>query len=102
MDLAAQSQSIEAVAEDLDLVSMLLEQTPTSRRFSVPRTSASRPSTTWSKDPDSRLQRLTLNFLFVMIDHNRGRFLPKIIGRYRQLYRVYQGYQTVDVTVAQP
>jgi F-type H+-transporting ATPase subunit delta len=49
-----------------------------------------------------RLQPLTLHFLFVMIDHNRGRFLPQIVGRYHQLYRVYQGYQTVEVTMAQP
>jgi len=103
MDLAAQSQSIEAVAEDLDLVSMLLEQSPDFEAFlGSPYFGEQAKRDMIRRILTGRLQRLTLNFLFVLIDHNRGRFLPEIIGRYRQLYRVYQGYQTVDVTVAQP
>jgi len=103
MDLAVRSQSIEAVAEDLDLVSMLLEQNPDFEAFlGSPYFGEQAKREMVRRILTGRLQRLTLNFLFVMIDHNRGRFLPEIIGRYRQLYRAYQGYQTVDVTVAQP
>jgi len=48
MDLAAQSQSIDAVADDLDAVSMLLEQNPDLRRFSAPLLRRGRQCGTWS------------------------------------------------------
>ena len=103
MDLAVRSQSVEAVADDFDLVSILLEQNPDFEAFlASPYFGEQAKRDMVRRILTDKLQRLTLNFLFVMIDHNRGRFLPAIVGRYRQLYRAYQGYQTVAVTVAQP
>lgn len=101
MDLAVQSQAVDAVAADLDLVASLLEQNPDFEAFlASPYFGEQAKREMIRKILTGRLQRLTLNFLFVMIDHNRGRFLPDILGRFRQLYRTYQGYQTVEVTVA--
>jgi F-type H+-transporting ATPase subunit delta len=103
MDLAVRSQSVDAVAADLDLLSTLLEQNPGFEAFLASPYFGERAKRDMvCKILADKLQPLTLHFLFVMIDHNRGRFLPEIIGRYRQIYRAYQGYQTVEVTVAQP
>jgi F-type H+-transporting ATPase subunit delta len=103
MDLAVQARLVEAVAADFDVVSTLLTQNPEFEAFlASPYFDEGTKRNLTRKILTGKLQPLTLNFLSVMIDHNRGRFLPAIIGRYRQLYRVYQGYHTVDVTVAQP
>lgn len=103
MDLATQGRLVEAVAADLDVISTLLTQNPGFQAFLASpyfdeKTKRDLIESTFT----GKLQRLTLNFLLVMIDHNRGRFLPEILGRYGQLYRLYQGYQPVGVTVAQP
>jgi F-type H+-transporting ATPase subunit delta len=103
LDLAEQSGTVDAVANDLDTVSTLLTENPDFEAFlASPYFAEQTKRDLVRKVFAGRLQSLTLNFLSVMIDHNRGMFLPKIIERYRQLYRVYQGYRTVDVTVAQP
>jgi len=103
MDLAKQGQLVEAVAADFDAISTLLTQNPDFEAFlASPYFDEKTKRDLIRQVFTGKLQGLTLNFLSVMIDHNRGRFLPEIIGRYRQLYRLYQGYQPVDVTVAQP
>ncbi len=103
MDLAKQGQLVEAVAADFDTIATLLTQNPDFEAFlASPYFDEGAKRDVIRKVFADTLQRLTLNFLFVMIDHNRGRFLPDVIGRYRQFFRLYQGYQPVDVTVAQP
>jgi len=103
LELAEQSRSVDAVANDLEMVAMLLEQNPDFEAFlASPYFAEQTKRDLVRKVLTGKLQALTLNFLSVMIDHDRGMFLPAIIGRYRQLYRVYQGYRTVEVTVAQP
>jgi len=103
MDLATQAGLVDDVAADFDAIATLLTQNPDFEAFlASPYFDEKTKRDLVRKILTDRLQRLTLNFLFVMIDHNRGRLLPAIIGRYRQLYRLYQGYQPVDVTVAQP
>jgi F-type H+-transporting ATPase subunit delta len=103
LELAEQSRSVDAVANDLETVSAILEQSPDFEAFlASPYFAEQTKHGLVRKVLTGKLQTLTLNFLSVMIDHERGMFLPEIIGRYRQLYRVYQGYRTVEVTVAQP
>ncbi len=103
MDLAKQGQLVEAVAADFDTISTLLTQNPDFEAFlASPYFDEKTKRDLIRQVFTGKLESLTLNFLSVMIDHNRGRFLPAIIGRYRQFYRLYQGYQPVDVTVAQP
>ncbi len=102
LDLASQSQAVETVAADLDALSALVRQNADFPAF------LASPYFTEQTRQDlvrgvfaGRLHRLTLNFLSVMIDHDRGGFLPEIVDRFQQLHRKYQGYQTVKVTVAQ-
>lgn len=103
LELAEQSRSVDAVASDLETVSTLLEQNPDFGTFlASPYFAEQAKRDVVRKVFTGKLQALTLNFLSVMIDHDRGMFLPEIIKRYRQLYRAYQGYRTVEVTVAQP
>jgi F-type H+-transporting ATPase subunit delta len=101
-DLAQESGIVETVAADLEVVAALLAQQPELEAFLA---------SPYFDEPTKRnlvrevlagkLDRLTINFLSVMIDHNRGALLSGILARYRQLYRAYQGYQMVTVTVAQ-
>jgi F-type H+-transporting ATPase subunit delta len=103
LDLAKQSNQVEAVSADLDAVSTLLKQNPDFEAFlASPYFAQQAKQDMMRKLLSGRVQPLTLHFLMVMIDHDRAAVLPKIIERYRQLYRVYQGYETVDVTVAKP
>lgn len=103
MDLATEAGRVDDVAADFEAISTLLSQNPDFEAFlASPYFDEKAKRDLLRKILTDRLQRLTLNFLFVMIDHNRGKLLPAVIGRYRQLYRLYQGYQPVDVTVAQP
>jgi F-type H+-transporting ATPase subunit delta len=103
MDLAKQSRLVEAVATDFDTISTLLTANPGFEAFlASPYFNEKTKRDVVRTVLTGNLQTLTLHFLFVMIDHNRGKLLPEIIGRYRQFYRVYQGYQPVEVTVAQP
>jgi len=103
MDLATQGHLVEAVAADLDMISTLLTQNPEFEAFlASPYFDEKTKRDLVRSLLAGKVQSLTLNFLSVMIDHNRGRFLAVIIGRYGQLYRLYQGYRPVDVTVAQP
>ena len=103
MDLARQSGLVEAVAADFELISTLLAQNPDFEAFlASPYFGEQTKRELVRKTLAGGLQRLTINFLCVVIDHNRGALVPEILGRYRQLYREYQGYQPVEVTVAQP
>jgi F-type H+-transporting ATPase subunit delta len=103
LDLAEQSHEVETVWADLDAVSTLLTQNPDFRAFlASPYFAQQAKQDVVRKLFSGRVQPLTLHLLLVMIDHDRAAMLPEIIERYRQLYRVYQGYETVSVTVAQP
>jgi F-type H+-transporting ATPase subunit delta len=103
LDLARQSNQVESVSTDLDAVSTLLTQNPDFETFlASPYFAQQAKQDMIRKVLSGRVQPLTLHFLLVMIDHDRAAVLPEIIERYRQLYRAYQGYETVDVTVAQP
>jgi F-type H+-transporting ATPase subunit delta len=102
LDLAKESRTVEAVAADLEAVSTLLAQQPDLEAFLASPYFAEQTKRDLIREVlTGRLQRMTVNFLSVLIDHNRGAVLPGILERFRQLYRAYQGYETVSVTVAQ-
>jgi len=102
LDLTKESRTVEAIAADLEAVSTLLVQQPGLEAFLASPYFAEQTKRDLIREVlTGRLQRMTVNFLSVMIDHNRGALLPKVLGRFRQLYRVYQGYESVAVTVAQ-
>ena len=103
LDLASQAQTADAISADLEAISTLLAQNAHFHAF------LASPYFTRQAKRDlvgtvfaGKLHRLTLNFFFVLIDRERGAFLPEIVDRYRQLHRALQGYRTVSVTVAKP
>jgi F-type H+-transporting ATPase subunit delta len=103
LDLAQQAETVGPVAADLDTLSTLLTQNPSFGAFlASPYFDEDTKKDLLRKVWANRVQRLTLNFLLVMIDHGRGALLPLIVNRFTQLYRRYQGYETVEVTVAKP
>jgi F-type H+-transporting ATPase subunit delta len=102
LDLAKESRTVEAVAADLEAVSTLLAQQPDLEAFLASPYFAEQTKRDLIREVfTGRLDRMTVNFLSVMIDHNRAAILPRILARFRQLYRAYQGYESVSVTVAQ-
>lgn len=102
LDLADQSGIVDAVAADLETVLALLAQEPGFQAFlASPYFTEQTKQDLIRKMFTDRLHRITLNFLFVVMDHNRGRFLQEIIDRYTQLYRARLGHRTVTAVVAQ-
>jgi len=102
LDLAREQGLVEAVADDLETVAALLAETPDLKRFlASPYFDEPTKRGAIRKTLTGRLLPLTIHFLSVMIDHDRGALLPRIIDRFRQRYRAYQGYEAVTVTVAQ-
>jgi F-type H+-transporting ATPase subunit delta len=102
LDLAGQSQGVEAVTADLDTLAALVAQNPDFQSFlASPYFTEQTKRELVGRVFAGKLHRLTLNFLSVMIDHGRGGLLPEIMDRFKQLHRAHQGYRTVKVTVAQ-
>lgn len=102
LDLAKEARMVEQIAGDLETVSALLTQQPELEAFLASPYFAEQTKRDLIRGVlTGKLAPLTVNFLSVMIEHNRGALLPRILERYRQLYRAYQGYEAVSVTVAQ-
>jgi F-type H+-transporting ATPase subunit delta len=102
MDLAGQSRAVEDVESDLDVLAAVLARQPALLEFlASPYFAEPAKCDLVRKVLSGRTHPLTLNLLCVMIDHNRGALVSEVIDRYRHLFRMRQGYQTVTVTVAQ-
>jgi F-type H+-transporting ATPase subunit delta len=103
LELAEPSGIIDAVETDLETVAALLAEEPSFQAFlASPYFAEQTKRDLIRKVLADRANPVTLNFLSVVIDHDRGGLLPEIIGRYKQLYRAYRGYQTVTAVVARP
>jgi F-type H+-transporting ATPase subunit delta len=103
LDLAGQSEIIDPVEEDLESVAALLAREPSFQAFlSSPYFAEQTKRDLVRKILAGKLNALTLNFLSVLIDHDRGRLLPDIIDRYKQFHRVHHGYRAVTAIVSRP
>jgi F-type H+-transporting ATPase subunit delta len=103
LDVAAESNELEAVQADLEALASLLTQVPDFASFlASPYFSEKTRQDLVRQVFPGRFQPITINFLCTLIDHDRGMFLAEIMERYSQLYRIRQGYREVKVTVAQP
>lgn len=101
LELADQSDVVDTVATDLETVSALLAQEPGFQAFLASPYFAEQTKRDFIHEVFAgRLHRITLNFLFVVLDHNRGKLLREILDRYAQLYRARRGYRTVTAVVA--
>lgn len=102
-DLAEQSEILDTVADDLEGVSALLEREPSFQPFlASPYFAEQTKRDLLRKILTGRLNVLTLNFLSVLIDHNRGKLLPEILARFKQLHRAHHGYRAVTAIVSHP
>ncbi len=103
LDLADQSGVVDTVETDLETVSALLAREPSFQTFvASPYFAEQTKRNLIRKVFADKLHRITLNFFFVAMDHNRGRLLREIIDRFTQMYRTRRGYRTVTAIVARP
>jgi len=103
LELAEQSRLVDDVQADLETLAALLAQEPSFPAFlSSPYFAEETQRDLVRRTFEGALHPMTLHFLFVIIDHNRGKLLPEMIERYRGLYRALRGYRTVTAVVARP
>lgn len=103
LDVAAESDELEAVQDDLETLASLLAQVPDFASFlASPYFSEQTRQDLVRKVFSGRSRPITINFLCTLLDHDRGAFLAGIVERYSQLYRIRRGCREVKVTVAQP
>lgn len=100
-ELAEQSQLVDNIKKDLDTladIGRLLRDFETLMASSY--FSEEYKKNLVQEVFSENLNPLTINFLMVVIDLNRMRFLPQITERYDELWETYHGYHRVKVTVS--
>ncbi|OHB65951.1 MAG: ATP synthase F1 subunit delta [Planctomycetes bacterium RBG_13_62_9] len=102
MDLAQESGMVEAVSDDLEAISSVLAQELDLQPFlASPYFAEETRRDLMRRVFSGKVNQLTLHFVLVMVEHDRGGLLSRSIDRFRRLYRAYQGYEPVTATVAQ-
>ena len=100
-ELADRSQMIDVIKSDLDSWTELCGQEKDFGKFVVsPYFPSEYKQQLVNKILSGRIDDLTMNFLMVVIKHNRVTFLPRIIAGYTRLWEARAGYCPVEVTVA--
>jgi F-type H+-transporting ATPase subunit delta len=101
-DLARESQLVDAVKDDLDLLmDVAAEERDFARVMTSPYFSEQVKMQLVRKIFCGRISKLTVNFLMVVIAHDRMTFLPKIATRYDEIWDGFHGRYIVNVTVSQ-
>ena len=100
-ELSEQSQSIDVLKNDFDILTGLIAQ---SKELEAMLNSPSFHEEDKKRLIDEvfsgKLNELTVNLLMVAIEHNRARFLPQIIARYNELWEARNGLHRVKVMVS--
>jgi F-type H+-transporting ATPase subunit delta len=104
LDLAQGTADAGVTVEgDLDSLAAVMAQEPQFRAFLVsPYFSELAKQDLIRRVFAAQLDRLTLNFLLVVVAHHREAVLDQMVERYRQLSQARRGLQAVRVTVARP
>jgi F-type H+-transporting ATPase subunit delta len=101
-DLARESELVDAVKDDMDLLmGVAAEERDFARVMTSPYFSEQVKMQLVRKIFCGRVSKLTVNFLMVLIAHDRTMFLPKIKARYDELWDAFHGRYIVNVTVSQ-
>jgi F-type H+-transporting ATPase subunit delta len=101
-ELAERSKMVNAVKDDLDVVQDISVQEKDFRTLMTsPYFSSDLKKQMVQKILSGKLCDLTVDFLMVVIRHNRMMFLPQIIARFNELWEAHHGYKIVQVTVSQ-
>ncbi len=102
-ELARENQVIDAIKEDLETIAGIIKQESDLVRFlTSPYFSRESKEQFVAKMLSARTAELTMNFLMVLIRHNRMALLSRIIFRYGQLWDVEHRCYPVKVTVSHP
>lgn len=102
-ELADQSGMLDAVKDDLDSWTAICSSEEDFEKLIIsPYFSSEYKQQLVRRVLSDKIADLTMNFLAVVIRHNRTAFLKKIIEKFHGLWRVREGYCDVQVTVAEP
>lgn len=100
-ELADQSGALRAVKDDLDCWTGICGMVNDFERLIVsPYFTSEYKQKFVSKMLSGKIADLTMDFMMVVIRHNRAKLLPYIIAEYNRLWDVREGYCPVEVTVA--
>jgi F-type H+-transporting ATPase subunit delta len=100
-ELADESGVLQAVKEDLDCWTGICGMAGDFEKLIVsPYFPSEYKQQFVHKMLSGKMADLTMDFLAVVIRHNRAKFLPHIIAGYNRLWDVREGYCPVEVTVA--
>jgi F-type H+-transporting ATPase subunit delta len=100
-ELAEQSQLVDVLKNDLDILANLTAQSKEFETLMVsPSFHEEHKKQLIYKVFSGKLDELTINLLMVIIERNRMRFLPQIIAKYNELWEAYHGYHRVKVMVS--
>ncbi len=102
-DLAGESEMIDTVKYNLDaLAGVIASEKDFWTMLGSPYFSPEYKEQLFRKILSGKIADLTMDFLMVVIRHDRLMLLPQIVSRYNELWDDYNGYCPVKVTVSSP
>jgi F-type H+-transporting ATPase subunit delta len=100
-DLACQWQMLNEVKLDMDTLAYLLKvEKDFTALMASPYFSPAYKQHLIQKLFAGKFTDLTMNFLMVVIRHNRSKFLPQVIAAFKDLWNIHLGLAPVRVTVS--
>jgi F-type H+-transporting ATPase subunit delta len=100
-ELAERSKMLNAIKDDLEVVQNISAQEKDFRTLMAsPYFTPDHKEQIVQKIFSGKLNDLTIDFLRVVIGHDRMVFLPQIITRFNELWEAHHGYKIVQVTVS--
>lgn len=102
-ELAESKGALESYGDALDEIARLLdEQRDFAQFLETPRIDTGEKKRVLRESFGGRIPDHVLNFLFIVVDKGRQRFLARMASEYRDLLDERMGRAHVDVTVARP
>jgi len=100
-DVAVQAQLASVVDADLSTVNkMFADEKDLAQMMGSPYFTSEQKAALLQKVFWQSLSELAMNFLMVLVRHNRIKLLPRIMACYDRIWEDYKGYVSVRVTVA--
>jgi F-type H+-transporting ATPase subunit delta len=101
-DVANETQLSSVVDADLDSVrKTFAEEKDLMEMMASPYFTSQRKADLLQKVFSQFVSELTMNFMMVLVRHNRIKYLPEITACYDRIWGNYKGYVPVKVTVSQ-
>lgn len=99
-ELAENQQLVEAVKNDFDALNSIINSDKDLWAFLISPGFSFTQKKQLIEKACAGFDALTLNFLFVMLAHNKTQSLPYIIEKYEKLYKRYNNFYDIKVTVS--